>query len=145
MDVIPTSAALRLHSHEAWYDIQVAIRGASARGDDASLLHEELAKPRDVLRFPGRRERRRVISRTLLVKGLEYDHVIIADVDEHAKTNDLYVPYPAPESRSPSSGEPTHCSFASRSEVAKPRPREGATTGPPPMPALHATPMPHDN
>lgn len=91
MDVIPTSPALRLHSHEAWYDVQVSLRGAAARGADTGVLHEELAKARDVLRFAGRGERRRVISRTLLVKGLEYDHVIIADVVEHSKINDLYV------------------------------------------------------
>lgn len=91
MDVIPKSPALRLHSHEAWYDIQTSIRGAAARGNDTGVLLEELAKARDALRYAGRRERRRLISRTLLVKGLEYDHVIIADVGNHAKINDMYV------------------------------------------------------
>ncbi len=91
MDVIPASSALRLHSHEAWYDVQTSIRGAVAQGNDTGVLLEELAKAREVLRHAGRRERRRVISRTLLVKGLEYDHVIIADVGDHAKVNDLYV------------------------------------------------------
>lgn len=91
MDVIPASSALRLHSHEAWYDIQTSIRGAAARGNDAGVLHEELAKAREVLRYAGRRQRKRIISRTLLVKGLEYDHVIVADVGDHAKVNDLYV------------------------------------------------------
>lgn len=91
MDVIPSSPALRLHSHEAWYDVQTAIRGAAAQGDDTGVLLEELAKAREVLRFAGRPERRRIISRTLLVKGLEYDHVIIADVNDHAEVNDLYV------------------------------------------------------
>ena len=60
-----------------------------AAGD--GVLLEELAKVREVLRHAGRRERRRIISRTLLVKGLEYDHVIIANVNEHASINDLYV------------------------------------------------------
>jgi hypothetical protein len=91
MDVIPTTQALRLHSHEAWYDVKTAIRGAIARGDDKSVLREELAKVRDALRHAGRRERRRIISRTLLVKGLEYDHVVIADVGNHLEVNDLYV------------------------------------------------------
>jgi hypothetical protein len=91
MDVIPTSPALRLHSHEAWYDIQTSLRGAVAQGDDPSLLLAELAKAREVLRYAGRRERRRVISRTLLVKGLEYDHVVIADVSKHAQVHDMYV------------------------------------------------------
>jgi hypothetical protein len=91
MDAVPTSPALRLHSHEAWYDVKTAVRGAVGRGDDTTILLEELAKARDVLRHAGRRERRRIISRTLLVKGLEYDHVIIADVANHAEVNDLYV------------------------------------------------------
>jgi AAA domain len=91
MDVIPTTGALRLHSHEAWYDVKTAIRGAIARGDDKNVLREELAKARDALRHAGRRERRRIISRTLLVKGLEYDHVLIADVGMHVEVNDLYV------------------------------------------------------
>jgi len=91
MDVIPSSAGIRLHSHEAWYDAKTAIRGAAAEGSDKSLLHTELAKARDSLRHTGRRERRRIISRTLLVKGLEYDHVIIADAGNHAEVNDLYV------------------------------------------------------
>ena len=90
MDVIPTTG-LRLHSHEAWYDVKTAIRGAIARGDDKNVLHDELAKARDALRHAGRRERRRIISRTLLVKGLEYDHVIIADIGKHLQVNDLYV------------------------------------------------------
>lgn len=91
MDVIPASSALRLHSHEAWYDVQTSIRGAVAQGNDTGVLLEELAKAREALRFAGRRERKRVISRTLLVKGLEYDHVIIADVGDHARVHDLYV------------------------------------------------------
>jgi hypothetical protein len=91
MSVVPTSPALRLHSHEAWYDMQASIRGAVAHGDDTAVLLEELAKIREVLRHAGRRERRRIISRTLLVKRLEYDHVVIADVNQHASINDLYV------------------------------------------------------
>ncbi|WP_370890203.1 UvrD-helicase domain-containing protein [Janibacter sp. GXQ6167] len=91
MDVIPTTKALRLHSHEAWYDVKTAIRGAIAHGDDKNVLREELAKARDAVRHSGRRERRHIISRTLLVKGLEYDHVLIADIARHLQVNDLYV------------------------------------------------------
>ncbi len=43
------------------------------------MLLDELAKAREVLRYAGRRERKRAISRTLLVKGLEYDHVIVVE------------------------------------------------------------------
>jgi hypothetical protein len=88
---VPTSPALRLHSHEAWYDVQASIRGAITHAQGVGGLLEELAKVREVLRYTGRRDRRRIISRTLLVKGLEYDHVIIADVNQHDTINDLYV------------------------------------------------------
>lgn len=91
MDVVPSTGVLQLHSHEAWYDVKTAIRGAIARRDDKSVLREELAKIRDVLRHAGRRERRCIISRTLLVKGLEFDHVLIADMGRHRQVNDLYV------------------------------------------------------
>lgn len=91
MDVIPRSTGIKLHSDEAWYDAKSAIRGAASKGGDKSLLHTELAKARDSLRHAGRHERRRIISRTLLVKGLEYDHVIIADARNHTEVNDLYV------------------------------------------------------
>jgi len=91
MDVIPSAEGIRLHSHEAWFDVKAAICGAAAKGEDKSLLHSELARARDSLRHAGRRERRRVISRTLLVKGLEYDHVIITDAANHMEVNDLYV------------------------------------------------------
>lgn len=91
MDVIPNAPGIRLHSHEAWYDAKTAIRGAAAQRGDKSFLQTELAKARGSLRHAGRRERRRIISRTLLVKGLEYDHVIIADAANHTEINDLYV------------------------------------------------------
>lgn len=129
MDTISRSPALRLHSHEAWGDIQTAVRGAAAHGEDPDMLLSELAKARDILRYAGRRERRRIISRTLLVKGLEYDHVVIADVAHHDEVNDLYVALsrarktvtifgssdtlllkPSPNRRSSSSGAPAQSS-----------------------------------
>lgn len=88
------AGALSWTSHGAAsgrWPVQTSICGAVAQGNDTGVLLEELAKAREVLRYAGRRERKRVISRTLLVKGLEYDHVIIADVGDHAKVNDLYV------------------------------------------------------
>ena len=91
MDVIPSSQTLQLHSHEAWWDVKAAIRGAVASDSSQEALLRELAKARDMLRHAGRRERRRIISRTTLVKGLEYDHVIIADAANHLEVHDLYV------------------------------------------------------
>lgn len=48
--------------------------------EDGTSPKEALAVVRDRLRHGGRGERRRIASRTLLVKGLEFDHVIIANV-----------------------------------------------------------------
>lgn len=91
MDQLLTSKGVVLHSPEAWFDIQAAIRGAVAAGDDKSILLDELAKARENVRHTGRRNRNRVISRTLLVKGLEFDHVVIADIADHTEVHDLYV------------------------------------------------------
>jgi hypothetical protein len=91
MNTVMKSPALRLHSHEAWFDIQAALVGAVAAGDDPSALTEELARARDRLRRQGRRDRSRVVSRTLLVKGLEYDHVVIDNIERTTDVNNLYV------------------------------------------------------
>ncbi|MCL8026460.1 UvrD-helicase domain-containing protein [Nocardioides bruguierae] len=91
MDTVMKSPALRLHSHEAWFDIQAALVGAVAAGNDPSALTQELARARDRIRHQGRRDRGRVVSRTLLVKGLEYDHVVIDNIERTTDVNNLYV------------------------------------------------------
>jgi predicted secreted protein len=91
MDSIPKSDTLSLHSDEAWGDIQSALLGAHAAGDDPTVLAAELTRVRDRVRFRGRKNRRRQISRTVLVKGLEYDHVVIADIGQITDLNNLYV------------------------------------------------------
>lgn len=91
MGAIPDSASLRLHSHEAWSDIQTALRGAAAAGGNPDVLGTELARARDRIRHQGRRNRSKVVSRTLLIKGLEYDHVVIADINHITDVNNLYV------------------------------------------------------
>lgn len=91
MDNVRHAPSLRLHSHEAWFDIQAAVRGVVASGHGPQGLTSELAKTRDRIRHSGRPERRRVVSRTLLVKGLEYDHVVIANIDEISDQHNLYV------------------------------------------------------
>jgi hypothetical protein len=90
MDIVRTASALALHSHEAWFDMQTAIRGAAAASNPRAIT-DELTKARDRVRHVGRRTRARVVSRTLLVKGLEYDHVIIADLSAISDQHNLYV------------------------------------------------------
>jgi hypothetical protein len=91
MDTVRNVPSIKLHSSEAWNDINAAIRGTVAAGGQADTLVGELSKVRDRIRHAGRLNRRRIVSRTLLVKGLEYDHVVIADIGDIADQFNLYV------------------------------------------------------
>jgi hypothetical protein len=89
MEAIRLSKEGRLHAHEAWYDMEAAIRATSP--DDAALPSLQLASIRDRTRRRGRHPRTRVVSRTVLIKGLEYDHVIISNLDRITDHCNLYV------------------------------------------------------
>lgn len=100
MLVLARAKEARLHSHEAWYDMLSAIRSASAvattpedssLGSDSVPLLNHLDMIRNRLRHTGREDRRRIVSRTVLIKGLEYDHVIVANVDQITDACNLYV------------------------------------------------------
>ncbi len=85
---IRATSGLTLYRQEAWDDtIQAVERGIV----DETPPQESLAVVRDRLRHGGRGERRQIASRTLLVKGLEFDHVIIADVQNFTDPRQLYV------------------------------------------------------
>jgi len=58
------------------------IGGAGATRSRSKAVEGHSAERRGRVCRPG--ERKRAISRTPLVKGPEYDHVIVADVGEHA-------------------------------------------------------------
>ncbi|WP_165168304.1 UvrD-helicase domain-containing protein [Rothia uropygialis] len=85
---IRSTPGLILYRQEAWDDtFQAVTRGL----EDGTSPKEALAVVRDRLRHGGRGERRRIASRTLLVKGLEFDHVIIANVQNFTDPRQLYV------------------------------------------------------
>jgi hypothetical protein len=85
---IRATSGLSLYRQEAWDDTFRAV----ARGvEDGTSPQEALAVVRDRLRHGGRGESRRIASRTLLVKGLEFDHVIIANVQNFTDPRQLYV------------------------------------------------------
>lgn len=69
-----------LFRRELWDEMIRSLR-AHARGSALSL-RDAAWRARDITRRIGRREDRRTISRTLLVKGLEYDHAIVLKADE---------------------------------------------------------------
>lgn len=87
-DAIRAHRGLRVYRWEAWNDTVEAIDMTSVNGEPAL---DNLSRVRDRLRRMGRRSENRTASRTLLVKGLEYDHVIIADLNNMRDPQNLYV------------------------------------------------------
>jgi hypothetical protein len=79
----------RLHSREAWNDVAAALDRCGADADRCPTA--ELGTVRDRLRHGGRPSLPRVISRTALIKGLEYDHVIVANLQRITDQCNLYV------------------------------------------------------
>lgn len=88
MTTIESTAGIKLFKREAWTDVRKAVESASQANTPTV---SSLARIRDALRHSGRRPAKRVVSRTLLVKGLEYDHVIIADASGFQTSRNLYV------------------------------------------------------
>lgn len=73
---------------EAWNDTLTAI---AMNVDDGSPPIENLGKLRERLRRAGRKSHARIAATTLLVKGLEFDHVIIANLSKMTDPRILYV------------------------------------------------------
>jgi superfamily I DNA/RNA helicase len=76
-------------AHEAWFDMASSL--AKAAIDETRDPNEHLGVIRNRLRYAGRKSREKLLSRTLLVKGLEYDHAIIANADAIGNHKHLYV------------------------------------------------------
>lgn len=77
------------YAHEAWFDIAHAL--SRADGDEAQSPLQHLASIRNRLRYTGRKSREKLLSKTVLVKGLEFDHVVIANAELIGSRKDLYV------------------------------------------------------
>jgi hypothetical protein len=94
MGLIERSGEGRLHCHEAWRDTLAALRAVAL--DPELNARDSLAVIRDRLRYTGRKTRQRVVSRTLLIKGLEFDHAIICGADDFGSLRHLYVGFTRP-------------------------------------------------
>lgn len=79
---------LKIFRWEAWNHTLESIRESSENGKPPI---ENLGRIRERLRRTGRSTHNRVASRTLLIKGLEYDHVIIANLSKITDPRNLYV------------------------------------------------------
>lgn len=86
---IRSAREAQLHSREAWNDIASALESGSSNAQRSPT--GELGRVRDRLRHGGRPSLRRVVSRTVLIKGLEYDHVIISNLERISDNCNLYV------------------------------------------------------
>lgn len=88
LDAIAALPGVRIYRHELLQETTRVLRTCPA-GSDRTL--EEVAwRLRDAARRGGRQVPTRVVSRTLLVKGLEFDHALVLDANE-LSTNELYV------------------------------------------------------
>jgi len=91
VDVLPLFRLIKdsyLYRRELWYEMLRTIRAYVRGGFDS--LQDTAWNIRNITREQGRQIDYRVISRTLLVKGLEFDHAIVLDADNLDKKN-LYV------------------------------------------------------
>ncbi|WP_425308932.1 UvrD-helicase domain-containing protein [Ammonicoccus fulvus] len=80
-------SGVRIHCREAWNEVSRSLASAAAEG---CTVTEALLQARNRTRATGRAAAARVVSRPLLVKGLEYDHVIILNPTSYS-TQELYV------------------------------------------------------
>lgn len=78
----------RPHRREAWLGVLGAVRLATASPD--STVHECVVATRNQLRARGRYPESRVIARPLLIKGLEFDHAVLAET-AGLNAHELYV------------------------------------------------------
>lgn len=77
-----------IYRRELWFDMDRAL--ARMEADPGTPLARHAWEVRDVGRQRGRRVDPRTISRTLLIKGLEFDHAVVLDADK-LDTQNLYV------------------------------------------------------
>lgn len=89
MRAIESAREGRLYCVEAWRDTLAAIEAVVLNPGETMRAH--LSMIRDRLRYTGRRRQQRIVSRTLLVKGLEYDHAILCDADNIGSVRNFYV------------------------------------------------------
>jgi hypothetical protein len=88
MAEIETIPGAKLHRREVWREMARAIRTYTA--SHYQSLPDAAWHVRDDGRHDGRRVEHRTVSRTVLVKGLEFDHAVVLNADVHDGPN-LYV------------------------------------------------------
>lgn len=89
LDTIRHQPGVYVHRKELLSEMKRAIR-VHAEGGEATL-HDAAWKARYRTRVVGRKPEKRLISRTLLIKGLEFDHAIVLNADKLSGPKNFYV------------------------------------------------------
>ena len=89
LDIIEHSPGVVLYRREPPRDLAKACRLHDP--ESGGRLRTTAWKARDVVRRQGRRLPRRLVSRTLLIKGLEFDHAVVLDADGITDARNLHV------------------------------------------------------
>ena len=87
LDLLSKLPGVTIHCREVWNEV---IRSVAIATTDGCSVSEALQRTRNHTRVVGRQPTARVVSRPLLVKGLEYDHVIILNPANYS-AQELYV------------------------------------------------------
>jgi hypothetical protein len=74
----------RLYRREAWRDMLKALAIVAA-GSELTVA-QAIGSIRNRTRIVGRAQDDRIISRPLLVKGLEYDHAVVLNAERYSAT-----------------------------------------------------------
>jgi hypothetical protein len=79
MEAVEGLPGCHFFRRELWHEAKRSMRRLASGG--ATCLAQAAWEAREVTRQRGRRPEHRCVSRTLLIKGLEFDHSIILDAD----------------------------------------------------------------
>ena len=77
--VLERTPGARLYRRELWHEMKTTLRTHS--GSERESITDTAWYVRDRSRRNGRPPENRIVSRTLLVKGLEFDHAVVTDAD----------------------------------------------------------------
>jgi DNA helicase-2/ATP-dependent DNA helicase PcrA len=89
LDEIASMPDANLYRKELFFELRkVAI---NHKPEEDVYLQATAWRIRESARRAGRRLPRRLVSRTVLIKGLEFDHVLLPNVDDFDGAKDLYV------------------------------------------------------
>lgn len=79
----------RIYRPEVWHEMRNAARFFST--GEAESMEDAAWRMRDRTRRRGKKLPRAVVSRTLLVKGMEFDHGLVLDAEQLSDRQNFYV------------------------------------------------------